>query len=212
MQPGQDHEILHAGVVLLAADEEGDARHGDEHDGRRAGGKAVQTVGQVDGVAEAGEHEEDDGVVADRADVELASAGSGTSMLRVEAGEAQRDEADEQRQSKLQQQLVARRQPERALAHDLDVVVDEADEGAAEGRDHDRESGHREVAEDEERHDHGQPDEAAAHGRRAGLGLVVLGALLADVLAELVAAQPLDEPGADGEHEHHRGDAAGKAR
>ena len=54
------------------------------------------------------------------------------------------------------------------------------------------------MAEDDEGHEDRDPDERAAHGRRAGLGLVALGALLADVLAELVAAQPADEPGADG--------------
>src|SRR5262249_22953008 len=51
-----------------------------------------------------------------------------------------------------------------------------------------------------------EQDQRATHGRRAALGEVALGALLADDLADLLAAQLLDEPRRDHEAHQHRGD------
>src|SRR3712207_8271925 len=48
------------------------------------------------------------------------------------------------------------------------------------------------VREQQERHGDGGEDDDPAHGRRAGLGVMLLGPLLADVLAELLLPQERD--------------------
>ena len=73
-----------------------------------------------------------------------------------------------------------------------------------------RERGHRELAEDEEGHQHGQPDEHAAHGGRALLGLVALGPSSRMVWpnslrrSHSMNARPHDQD------DDHRGDAGGQ--
>ena len=96
-----------------------------------------------------------------------------------------------------QQQLPPAVEAERATVCELDEVVEEADCAAPEGDEEHRQRGHRVGAEREEGDRGGEQDQQPAHHRRALLGEVVLGPLFPDVLAELVAAQELDELRAD---------------
>ena len=69
------------GSLRVAPDEEGDAGQRDQHDGRGAGRQAVQAVGEVHGVGEAGQHQEHERVEAEAA------------QLQLERGEGQRPRA-----------------------------------------------------------------------------------------------------------------------
>ena len=108
----------------------------------------------------------------------------------------QQQEADHQRRDDLQRQLLARGQAQIALAPQLGVVVpksDRAEADQAEQRDpHIRIA---QVGPQQRRHHDGDDDQQAAHGRRAGFLGVRLGAVFADVLADLKFAQLADQPG-----------------
>src|SRR3954468_16504421 len=104
--------------------------------------------------------------------------------------EPQRDRDDDRRR-----ELRARAEPERAAPDDLRVVV-----GEPEQRTRNRDAEHadglrRELRQQQERHRDRREDDDAAHRRGPRLGVVLLRALLADVLAELARPQERDEPG-----------------
>src|SRR3954466_6198992 len=90
---------------------------------------------------------------------------------------------------------------------DLRPVVDEAEQPARYRGEEHAERGPVVRAEDEERHRHRQHHDQAAHRRGAGLAHVPGGALLADLLAELLLAQELDELRPEEHAERERGDA-----
>ena len=87
---------------------------------------------------------------------------------------------------------------------ELDEVVEEADRAAGERREEHGQPLQRVVRDRQERDGRGEEDQQAAHRRRPLLGQVVLGAVLADVLAELVPAQELDELRADDDRHDQR--------
>ena len=101
---------------------------------------------------------------------------------------------------------------EAALAVHLDPVVDQSDSGrAADGQHGDQSSG-REGAVDvrDQIADDGRPDDGhPSHGRRAGLGEVALGTVLADLLTDALRSQPVDEE-RRAEHGDQQGDTAGQ--
>src|SRR6266566_6604938 len=86
----------------------------------------------------------------------------------------------------------------------LGEIVEKADRAARERREEDRESAQRVVRDRQERNGRGEEDEEPAHRRRPLLAHVMLGSVLADVLAERVAAQELDEPRADEDRNDER--------
>ena len=92
-----------------------------------------------------------------------------------------------------QQKLPAPGEPERALVRELDEVVQEADGAAAERDEEDGQPGDLEVGEREERDRSRQQDEDAARGRCSSLDDVPLGSVFADLLAELLPAEKVDE-------------------
>ena len=108
-------------------------------------------------------------------------------------GEAGRDQPQPDRDQHRDHELRAPAQAERTPPHHLRVVVGEAQQRA---RDRDAEDADRapvHFGQQQERdRDRGEDDDPA-HRRRAGLGVVPLGPLLADVLAELALAQERDE-------------------
>ena len=85
--------------------------------------------------------------------------------------------------------FVRARRPERAALDDLRVVVGEAEQRAGDRRAEHADRAPVVVGEDQERHRDRREDDDPAHRRRARLVVVALGALLADVLAELAVAQ-----------------------
>ena len=105
-----------------------------------------------------------------------------------------------------QEELPATGEAERAPVPDLDEVVGEADRCAAERDEEDGQAGLRVAAQHEERHDHREHDQEAAHGRRPLLQVVPGRALLADVLAVLLAAKEIDELRAAEDRDRHRED------
>src|SRR5947209_18724397 len=87
---------------------------------------------------------------------------------------------------------------------ELDEVVEEADRAAGERREQNGEPAQRVVRQRQEGDGRRKQDEQAAHRRRPLLRSVMLGAILANVRAELVAAQELDEARADGDRHDQR--------
>ena len=92
---------------------------------------------------------------------------------------------------------------------ELHPVVGETDGGASQRHEEHRQRLDRVLPEDEPGHGGGDQDQQAAHRRRPLLDAMALGALLADELAELVAAQELDELRAGDDADHER-DQAGE--
>ena len=112
--------------VLLLVGDEGDRRVGEEDDRAGAGGEAVEAVGEVDPVGGAGDDEEDEDEVEDRAEVDAGVADAEVER-RLEADLVAGDPPEAEREDELEEQLPARREAERAALDDLDEVVGEAE-------------------------------------------------------------------------------------
>ena len=115
------------------------------------------------------------------------------------------DPSDREADHRLQDELLPAREAAVVLPRDLPPVVADADRH----REHRGAERHpdvpvREVREEERRDDDREVDEDAAHRRRARLGLVPVGPLLADGLPDLPRAQPPDEAGAEEDREKER--------
>ena len=98
-------------------------------------------------------------------------------------------------------------EPERAAMAKLDVVVEEADRATGDGQEENGQCRQREAREREEGKQCAEQDQQAAHHRCPLLDAVTGRAFLADLLAELVPAQELDELRADHDRDHHRDQA-----
>ena len=153
------------------------------------GREAVDPVGQVDAVRRAGDHEEEQPVPR-VGELEVADAGDVDARRQVLV---LRGDPDAHGDRAEQDQLPAAVQAQRAAVRQLDEVVEEADRAAGERHEQDGQRRHGVAAEGEEPDRGREQDQQSAHRRRALLGDVVLGAFLADVLAELLAAQEADE-------------------
>ena len=189
--------------VLLLVGDEGDRRVGEQDDRAGAGGEAVEAVGQVDPVGGAGDDEEDEDEVEDRAEVDAGAADAEVED-RLEADLVAGDPPEAEGEDELAEQLPARREAERAAFDDLDVVVGEAERGAAHGDAEDGQALRVAVGEDEVGDADRGEDDQPAHRRRAGLGVVLLRPVLADVLPELAHPQVFDELGAEEDADQHR--------
>ena len=126
---------------------------------------------------------------------------------RVELVLRMHGDADDDGDPGEQEQLPPSREAQRAAMAQLDVVVEEADRAAADGQEENGQRRQREPGEREEGQQRAEEDQQAAHHRRALLDDVPGRAFLADLLAELVPAQELDELRADHDRDHHRDQA-----
>ena len=98
----------------------------------------------------------------------------------------------------LQAHLLLRGQTEAPPLDDLDVIVGETDGAKGQGGTHDQpDEGIGEVAPQQRGQKDGDTDEYPAHGGGAGLFLVVLWTVFADVLADLKFAQLLNHEWTD---------------
>jgi hypothetical protein len=105
----------------------------------------------------------------------------------------------------LQAHLLHRGQAEIPPLDNLDVVIGKTDRAEGQrGKHHQPDEGVGEVAPQQRGQKDGDADEHAAHGRGAGLLLVVLGAVLADVLADLKLAQLVNHERPDEQGDQHR--------
>ena len=163
--------------------DQADQQVGDEAEDQDAAGQAVEPIGQVHRVAGADDDEGDEADEQDRRDLELAEerdvdAGQVEVALDVEGGEDGHD--------RLPDQLPAPAHADPG-AH-VHEVVDRAEDADADERQHRRQRG---CVLDAQRHgqeqDHAD-DEHAAHRRRAGLAVVRLRPLDADLLPDSRAA------------------------
>ncbi len=112
----------------------------------------------------------------------------------VSAASAIRVAANGECRQELVGQLGAAGQAEVAAMHDLQIIVGETDGAEGQRRQHgDPDEAIGQVGPEQRRNQHGDHDEDAAHGRRAGLLLVGLGAVFADVLADLEFAQAMND-------------------
>ena len=105
----------------------------------------------------------------------------------------------------LPEELGARREAEAAPLDHLDVVVGKTDGAEGErGEDGNPDKGIGGIGPEHSGQQNGDADEHAAHGGRAGLLEVRLGAVFADELADLELAQLLNDVGADEKRDHQR--------
>ena len=192
---GQERDHHHRGV-------------GERGDRDRARREAVEAVGQVDGVGGAGDHQEDEHVVG-RPEAEVRVQDRDVDVGReVLAMRHEPHAGDHERE---QQELPAAREAERAPPRQLQVVVDEADRGARERR-----PGHRQPRPGVLGEDARTRAARTRAGRRRPSSAcpawtdVPRRPVLADVLAELVAAQEGDERGPGHDPEQHRDHAGGQ--
>src|SRR5438552_17675446 len=93
---------------------------------------------------------------------------------------------------------------------ELDEVVEEADRTAAERDEEHRQCGDLVLRDGEEGDRGDDQDQEATHRRRSLLDLVTLGPFCPDVLAELVAAEELDELRTDDDRDDHRDHPSGE--
>ena len=120
-----------------------------------------------------------------------------------------RDDRDYDGHRGEQQHLPPAAQAERAAVRELREVVEESDRAARERPEQDRQRLQAEVAHGQEADRRREQDEQTAHRRRPLLRDVMLRAVLADVLPELVATEELDEAWPDRDRDdqrHERGD------
>ena len=181
-------------------------REREERDDRRAGGEPVETVAEVDAVRGAGDHEEDEDVPERPERQPIARAGN-EHRRQIAQPRAVREVARARGDTGEQQQLPAARQTERALVRELDEVVEEADRAAAERDEEHGQPRQLVLREREERDRRRNEDEDAARRRRALLDDVPLGPLLADLLAELLSAEEVDEARSGDDRDEARHDA-----
>src|SRR5215218_5649874 len=174
-----------------------------EQDDRGAAGReAVEPVGEVHRGRRARDYK------VDQHRIEVAEVDDRVDDAQVErvgqVGPARRDEPQRDRDRHRDQQLPAPAHAERAPLDELHVVVGEAERGACERDSHHADRARVEVGQQQERdRDRGEDDDPA-HRRRAGLGVVLLRAFLADPLAELAPAQELDELGREEDADQQR--------
>ena len=203
-----DAEIVREDEIAdqIADDAEGPGRHHHRHDRQ-----AVEAVGQVHGVGKA-DHGEGGEQDIEPADIQQHSLeeGEGDRGLEVRRGRRglhpdHRQDAGDNRDDHLGQQLLFRGQPGRGLFRHLGIVVDEAQQ--AEGRGHpgdDPDIGIGEVTPQEDRHRDTRQDHQPAHGRGADLGQMRDRAVGADRLAlALFDPHPGDETAAHGNGDDH---------
>src|SRR5262249_39449581 len=104
-------------------------------------------------------------------------------------------------------ELPATLKAERAAMRELCEVVEEADDGAAERDEEDKERIRGVVVERQKRDHPGREEQKSAHRRRALLGDVVLWPLGPDLLPVLPHAQETDEAGAEPDRDDQSEDA-----
>ena len=197
-----DQASRHHGQIQIAADE-GDPQVGQQDDRRTAGGQAVQAVGEVDRGRRPG-HDQVDEDDVERPEVDRHVGEAQLHGLR-EVSLLGRHPPQPDGDGNRHHELGARPQAKGAALDDLRVVIGEAEQGAGDRRAEDSESLPVPVRKDDEGHGDRREDDHAAHRRRAGLGLVSLWPLLADVLSELAIAQEDDESRAEEQaHEQRR--------
>ena len=198
-----------------------DGRHHDHHDHDRARRQTVQAVGEVHGVAHAHQqdvHEQqvqpgDGDAVADGnhrgQDAEVERHDEGNLHGGLYAQPVHGHEHERRGDGHLPHDLRLRGETERALLHHFRRVVDEAQQTREHGSRQQHERLGRGHA-DEQRHrdDRDQHDDAA-HGGRALLHEVALGAVGAHLLADMARLEELD-PQRREHHGHHHGEHDGK--
>src|SRR5438132_3975247 len=205
---GAEHRRRHHGGVdrlvgidavdgHVAALPEGDDDEGGGHEGGRPGGEAVEAVGQVHGVGRGDDDEDGPDPPAPPAEVDTEVPGERQLGRDPDPVDAQHGEGAGHHQ------LAGRLRPlveaEVPLEPDAEVVVDEADEGAADDEGHQADAAALEalaprpqVADDVAGHRR-PPDGQAAHRRGAGLGGVAARPVLPDELADVAGPQHPDE-------------------
>src|SRR4051812_4814200 len=202
-----DLQIVGEHGVAGEVGDQAKARRGDHH---RHDRKAVEAVGQVDGIAGT---DDDEGTKENVEPAELEdevleerNCEPGRGWV---AAQANQRVAGDQRDRSLDHQAKAAGKPRMRLLGDLQVVVIEADEAEAErDRKHDPDVRIERIGPQHGRDDESRKDHQAAHRGRAlladDMGLRAIGA---DRLAlALAQAKVIDNPGAEQEHEQCTGD------
>src|SRR5699024_6462155 len=218
--PGVEVDVAHLPPLPEADDQVG----GGEDDGGAAG-EAVEAVGEVhavgpggdqevrpDGEEDHADHGAEDGQVQP-GDVPHQRDVGGGGRQPVLVREQQRHHREGGRDQELAEELVPGAQPGAVLLGDLQVVVEEPHHAEADGEEEHQEHGdarrgpQHQVGEEVRRQD-GQDDRDPAYRRRAALGGVGGGPVVADELPVAAAFEDLDEQGR-AEDRQHEGDRPG---
>ncbi len=208
-RPEEQVQVVGEDAVAGHVGEDGE---GGGRDQGGADGEPVQPVREVHRVAGQGEeeyredHVEETEVRDDR--LEERERQTRRVLRGLDLGEQVDGRAHERSHRELREELLARAEAEALLLDHLQVVVGEADRPEKEsGADEDPDVLVGEVGPEEGGDEDPGEDQHPAHGRRPRLGLVGLRPLLADVLADLQAAQALDHPRPQHQHQEERGQA-----
>ena len=193
----------------LDALEVGDERVRAKDKDRDTRGQAVEAVRQVRRVRPGRHDEVGPDEVQDDAQTEARKAqgqGRGTRERNREGarvfielvGFNERAQGKERGHGDLSDDLAGGMQAERTLTHDLDAVVQEADDAQADEQEDQQQAGPRgararDHRTDQPRDERREDDDDAAHRGRSTLGQVLSGPVLADELSVLVHDQETDE-------------------
>ena len=193
----------------LDALEVGDERVGTEDEDRDARGQAVEAVRQVRRVRPGRHDEVGPDEVQDNAQAQAGKAqgdgrgtrernGEGARVLTELVRLDERAQGEKRGHGDLSDDLAGGVQAERTLTHDLDAVVEEANDAQADEQEDQQQAGPRrpgtrDKRTDQPRDDRCEDDDDATHRGRATLGEVLGRPVLADKLPVLVHDQETDE-------------------
>src|SRR5688572_3613917 len=201
-------ENLQIRGCIDAADHIGEQRQSQHRDRSEPGGEAVQTVGDVDGVARSREHERHE------ENVEPADGGNDEYVLvewerrrrarQGRQGELPQIPPERDADGELSHQLVALDEPGVLLSClpllELEKIVEEADESHPQHHEHpDQDVSVIELRPEDGRNERSGKNDQAAHGWRALLLLVTVGRALPDYLVKPHAPQTPDDQRTDNE-------------
>src|SRR5712692_6597810 len=120
------------------------------------------------------------------------------------SGQDKKHDADDQADECLKIYLLLCGETKVALLRDLSVIIDKANDSKTEKREQrEQDKWIGQIRPKKHRHSRGKNDEHAAHGWRARFFLVLLGALLADELADLQFAETANQPGTKNQRQKH---------
>src|SRR5579884_29261 len=217
---GQVQRRVHVVDGVVAELPVADEGEGGEGEDRRAGRQAVQTVGQVDGVRRPHQHQHGQHHPPDGPQVKAGRVVAGERQPGAHPRPVQGQPPVAERHHQLGGALGPLVQPQVAAAGDAYPVVEQADGPEGDEDHHDQQAGAGGEGADADvagqvTGDAGQDDGDPAHDRRARLGDMALGTVLADLLADALAMHPPDEQGGrhQAHHQRHRpGDEDGDHR
>ena len=174
---------------IAQSDGDDDVGHG--RNGAGPGSQAVEAIGQIDGIARADDHDEDEEIVEHP---QIDGDGSKWNpQSRREMKKGIEDIAEDSCHDELAGQFLFCRKAQVAVLDGLDAVVEEADDAMAQGQEQSQPFAQVHGVENEARYGQRRQDEDAPHSRRTGFILMALRPFFSFGLAGVEFLQFLDD-------------------